>query len=87
MEVQDDEQKSTILYVLTAALSVSVIINIAQLFYIILQSKHRNKQKKNKSYEQTKKENVFTQDISGYDSVISGPEDNYQELATVTADR
>uniref|UniRef100_A0A8W8NTF1 EGF-like domain-containing protein n=1 Tax=Magallana gigas TaxID=29159 RepID=A0A8W8NTF1_MAGGI len=87
LEVQDDVQKSTILYVLTAALSVSVIINIAQLFYIILQSKHRNKQKKNKSYEQTKKENVFTQDISGYDSVISGPEDNYQELATVTADR
>ncbi|XP_034319205.2 uncharacterized protein [Magallana gigas] len=87
LEVQDDEQKSTILYVLTAALSVSVIINIAQLFYIILQSKHRKNQKKNKSYEQTKKENVFTQDISGYDSVISGPEENYQEIAAVTADR
>lgn len=53
----------------------------------VLGRKHRKKKKKHKTYEQAKKENVFTQDISGYDSVVSQPEENYQELATVTADR
>uniref|UniRef100_A0A8W8P5Y6 Scavenger receptor class F member 2 n=1 Tax=Magallana gigas TaxID=29159 RepID=A0A8W8P5Y6_MAGGI len=87
LEVQDDGKTSTTLYVVVASLVVLVISNVVLVLYVIVLRKHRKKQKKHKTYEQTKKENVFTQDISGYDSVVSRTEENYQELATVTADR
>lgn len=56
-------------------------------FFLFFPSKQRKQHAKSKAYEQTRKGNVFTQDISGYDSVISRAEANYQELTTVTADR
>lgn len=58
---------------------------IGVLFHFFSQQT-KKKQKKNKAYEQTKRDNVFTQDISGYDAVFSRAEENYQELGTVTAD-
>lgn len=86
LEVQDDGKTSTTLYVVVASLVVLVISNVVLVLYVIVLRKHRKRQKKHKTYEQNKKENVFTQDISGYDSVVSRTEENYQELATVTAD-
>lgn len=92
LEIQDDGNTSTYMYkyAVVAAISVSVIsiiLNVVQLLYIILQRRQKVKQKNSKAYEQTKKENVFSQDVSGYDSVAGRTEDNYQELAAVTADR
>ncbi|XP_052692269.1 multiple epidermal growth factor-like domains protein 11 isoform X2 [Crassostrea angulata] len=87
LEVQDYGKTSTTLYVVIASLSVLVINNVVLVLYVILLCKHSKNQKKNKAYEQNKKENMFTQDTSGYDSVISRAEENYQELAIVTADR
>ncbi|XP_052692257.1 multiple epidermal growth factor-like domains protein 11 isoform X2 [Crassostrea angulata] len=91
VSVQDDGNTSTNLSVIgIAALSVailSIMINAVQLLYKLL-LRQKNKRNRNKTYEQSKSEHVFTPDISGYDSlVISRPEDNYQELNTVTADR
>lgn len=60
--------------------------SIGVLFHFFSQQTKKKKQKKNKAYEQTKRDNVFTQDISGYDAVFSRAKENYQELGTVTAD-
>lgn len=61
---------------------------LSMLYYILIQRRQKNKRNRNKTCEHSKSEHVFTPDISGYDSlVISRPEDNYQELNTVTADR
>lgn len=55
--------------------------------FLFFPSKKEKKHRKNKTYEQTRKGNVFTQDISRYDLMISRAKDNYQELTTVIADR
>lgn len=65
----------------------SKLLSIWLLSHFIFSSKENKKQKKCKTYKQSREENVFTQDINGYDSVISRPEDNYQELTSITADR
>lgn len=92
VSVQDDGNTSTNLSVIgIAALSVailSIMINAVQLLYKLLLRRQKKKRNRNKTCEHSKNEHVFTPDISGYDSlVISRPEDNYQELNTVTADR
>lgn len=87
VSVQDDDGSTSVLSI--AALSVailSIMINAVQLFYRLLLQR-KIKRNKNKTYEQSKRENVFTHDISAYESVISRSEDNYQELTTVTADQ
>lgn len=58
---------------------------VGSYFILIFPKQTKKKNKRRKTYEQTRNENVFTQDIGGYESMLSGPEDNYQELATVTA--
>lgn len=61
---------------------------INAILHSYIQRRQKKKRNRNKTCEHSKNEHVFTPDISGYDSlVISRPEDNYQELNTVTADR
>lgn len=55
-------------------------------YFIFFPANKEKNQKKNKAYEQTKRDNVFTQDFSGYDAAFSRAKENYQELGTVTAD-
>lgn len=58
--------------------------NIVFCYYFL--GRQKEKQMKSKTHKQTINENVFTQDISVYDSVVSRTEDNYQEPAKMMND-
>lgn len=45
-------------------------------YFIFFPANKEKNQKKNKAYEQTKRDNVFTQDFSGYDAAFSRAKEN-----------
>lgn len=70
-----------------SSLCPNIIFKIKLSLYHYFLRRQKVKQKKNKTREQTKNRKRVYTGRKWYDSVTSRAEDNYQELATVTADQ